>query len=237
MTKAPSNGTNTGLTIMPLVETLRFARNLHDSAMQRASQARSLRSWFETYELGMIKAFTAPLAVHTMPHDSIRAQRRIGKVITKMPAASLWLLVLANMAFTGLAVVIAIIALRAARDGDVHQLHVQLGTPGLVAALFERHAEERVVKDDSELFQKNDIEGEALVEAGVQKRAQGGIAWVVPKRHTHLTQDPEQVLGRTLDSRENIKHERRISGSAWRSPASSSFLTYTFRVGVLLRRV
>jgi hypothetical protein len=102
MTKALSNGTTTGTNIMPLVETLGFARNLHDGAMRRASQAISLQAWFETYELGMSKAFTAPLAVYTVPHNSIRAQKRIGKVITKVPAASLWLLVLANMALLAL---------------------------------------------------------------------------------------------------------------------------------------
>jgi hypothetical protein len=184
ITKALSNGTITGLTIMSLVETLGFARNLHDTAMRRASQAHSLQSWFETYELGMSKAFTAPLAVHTVPRDSIRAQKRTSKVITKVPAASLWLLVLVNMAFAGLALAVAVVALRAARDADVHQVHVRLGTPGLVAALFERHAEERVVKEDSGVFQENDVDRKAPVEVGVQKTTQGGIAWTVRERRT-----------------------------------------------------
>jgi hypothetical protein len=103
--------------------------------------------------------------------------------------ASIWLLVLANMMFTGLGIVIAIIAPRAAKDGDMHQVHVRLSAPGRVAALFEQHAEENVVKDDSELFHENDIDRKALVEVGVQKTRQGGIAWVVRKRRTHLTQD------------------------------------------------
>jgi hypothetical protein len=200
MTKTLSNGTTAGLIIMPLVESLGFARNLHDSAIRRASQALSLQAWFEAYELGMSKAFTAPLAVHAVPHDSIRAQKRIGKVITKVPAASLWLLVLANMAFTGLAVVIAIIAMRAAQDADVHQVHVRLGTPGLVAALFERQSQEKVVKDDSELFQENDFDRKAPVEVGVQKTSQGGIAWVVRERRTHSTQYFDGVSDRTLGS-------------------------------------
>jgi hypothetical protein len=173
---------------MPLVETLGFARNLHDNAMRRASQARSLQAWFETYELAMSKAFTAPLAVHTVPRDSIRAQKRTSKVITKVPAASLWLLVLANMAFAGLAVAVAVAALRAARDADVHQVHVRLGIPGLVAALFEQHAEQRVVKEDSGLFQENNVSGKAPVEIGVQKMTQGGIAWAVRERQTHPMQ-------------------------------------------------
>jgi hypothetical protein len=150
--------------------------------------------------LGISKAFTAPPAVHTVPHDSIRAQKRITKVITKVPAASLWLLVLANMAFAGLAVVIAIIALRAARDGHVHQVHVRLGTPGLVATLFERYPQERVVKDDSDLFQENDIDGKAPVEVVLQKTTQGGVAWIVRERRTHSTQDFDQVLDQVLGS-------------------------------------
>jgi hypothetical protein len=200
MTKTLSNGTTAGLTIMPLVETPGFARNLHDSAMRRASQALSLNAWFEAYALGMSKAFTATLAVHTVPHDSIRAQKRLGNVITKVPAASLWLLVLANMAFAGLAVAMAGIALRAAQDADVYQVHVRSGTPGIVAALFERHSQERVVKDDSELFQENDFDGKALVEVGVQKTAQGGIAWVARERRKLSTHDFDEVSDRNLGS-------------------------------------
>jgi hypothetical protein len=79
----------------------------------------------------------------------------------------------------GLAVTITVISLGAAQNVDVHQVHVRLGTSGIVAALFERQSQERVVKDDSELFQENDIDWKAPAEFGVQKTSQGGIKWVV----------------------------------------------------------
>jgi hypothetical protein len=58
-----SNGAITRINIMPDVETLGFSRNLHDSAMQRASQAISVQSWLRTYELEIRKFFTAPLVI------------------------------------------------------------------------------------------------------------------------------------------------------------------------------
>ena len=174
---------------MPHVETVGFASTLHDTAMQRASQARSLQSWLATYELSVSKAFTTPLAVHTVPDMSLRAQKRISKVVAKVPAASLWLLVLANMSFAVFAIAVASIALKAANTGDVHQVYARLGIPGLVAALFEKNAGERVVEDDSELFQENDDGGKSLVEVGVQRIAPGGVAWAVRERQPFVNQN------------------------------------------------
>lgn len=144
---------------MPHVETVGFASALHDTAMQRASQARSLQSWLATYELSISKAFTAPLAVHTVPDASLRAQKRISKVVAKVPAASLWLLVLANMSLAIFAIVIASTALKAADNGFVHQVYTRLSVTGIVAALFERNARERVVEDSLELFKENNKGG------------------------------------------------------------------------------
>lgn len=160
---------------MPLVETFGFSRNLHDRAMHRASQASSVQSWLSTYELEISKSFTVPLAVHTIPDSSIRAQKRISKVIARVTVASLWLLVLSNLAFAVLAVVIAVLAL-GVTNSDAHQIFLQLGVPGLVAALFEPDPERKIVGTECELFQEN--RGEALRTAvTIVKRAAGGMAW------------------------------------------------------------
>lgn len=169
---------------MPMLETMGFARTLHDSVMRQASRSRSLESWLAMYELGISKAFTAPLAVHTIPEQSLKAQKRISKVITKLPVASLWLLVLANMSFAILAIVLAILAFGAAND-DVHQLQIRLNISGLAAALLEENADKRVVKGESELFEENYNVGEARVEVGVRRTALGGMAWMLHERRAH----------------------------------------------------
>ncbi|KAH6633296.1 hypothetical protein C7974DRAFT_169050 [Boeremia exigua] len=186
MTKTPSNGTTTGIIIMPLVETFGFSQNLHDSAMYRASQASSVQSWLSIYELEMSKSFTVPLVVHTVPDSGIRAQKRISKVIARVPVASLWLLVLSNLAFAVLAVIVAVIALKAA-NGDVNQVHLRLGVSGLVAALFEPDAARRMADGESELFQENEEGAVVRTAITIEKTAAGGVAWI-----THRGNAPAQ---------------------------------------------
>ena len=181
MSKAASNTTTAGITTMPMLETLGFARPLHDSVMRQASRSHSLKSWLAMYELGISKAFTVPLAAHTIPEQSVKVQKRISKVITKLPVASLWLLVLANMSFAILAIVLAIMALGVASD-DVHQLQTRLNISGLAAALFEKNAGKRAVKDESELFEENHNAGKARVEVGVRRTAPDVMAWMLHER-------------------------------------------------------
>lgn len=192
MTKTPSNGTTASIPIMPLVQTFGFSRNLHDSAMNRASRASSVQDWVSTYELEISKSFTMPLAVHTVPESSIRAQKRVSKVISRVPVASLWLLVLANLAFAGLAIVVAGIALKAA-DDDVHQAYVRLGVSGLVAALFEAESEERVVDSESELFQENEIGRTVCTAVSIHWTGAGSVAWVA-RRTGAQTASSEYVV-------------------------------------------
>ncbi|KAF1364665.1 hypothetical protein EJ07DRAFT_151120 [Lizonia empirigonia] len=177
MTKTPSNGTTTGIPIMPIVETFGFSRNLHDSAMHRASQASSVQSWLSTYELEISKSFTVPLVVHTVPESSIRAQKRISKVIVRVPVASLWLLVLSNLAFAVLAVIVAGVALKAA-NGDVNQVYLRLGVSGLVAALFEPDVAGKMGDAESELFQENEEGAVVRTAVTIEKTAAGGVAWI-----------------------------------------------------------
>ncbi|KAH7355570.1 hypothetical protein BKA66DRAFT_274279 [Pyrenochaeta sp. MPI-SDFR-AT-0127] len=162
---------------MPLVETLGFSRNLRDNAMHRASQASSLQSWLAAYELEIRKSFTVPLAVHSVLQESVRAQKRISKAIARVPVAFLWLPVLANASFALLAIVIASLALRAARAESVHQVHIRLGVTGLIADLFERHAGERVGKGRQRAVPGN-RKSTTQVEDLIQKTPPGGVAWL-----------------------------------------------------------
>jgi hypothetical protein len=199
MTKTPSNGTTTGIPIMPLVQTFGFSRNLHDTAMNRASRASSVQEWISTYELEISKSFTAPLAVHTVPERSLRAQTRVSKVITRVPVAALWLLVLANLAFATLAIVVAGIAFKAA-DGDVHQAYLRLGVPGLVAALFEAESESKVVDSESDLFRENEKGQMVRAAVSIDRTATGGVAWVTRRADAQVTSGVQVVAPRYLNT-------------------------------------
>jgi hypothetical protein len=192
MTKTPSNSTTTGISIMPLVETFGFSRNLHDGAMNRASRVSSVQEWVSTYELEISKSFTVPLAVHTVPEKSIRAQTRVSKVVARVPVAALWLLVLANLAFVVLAIIIAGMALKTA-GGDAQQVCLRLSVSGLVAALFEADAGNKVVDGESELFEENErgklVSTAVLIETNVA----GGVGWVARRAAAQVTSSDTSV--------------------------------------------
>jgi hypothetical protein len=97
--------------------------------MYRASHATSVQSWLSKYELEMSKSITVTLAVHTVPDCSILAQNRVSKVIARVPVASLWLLVLSNLAFVTLAAVVTNIALEAA-NADVNHVYLDSASQG-----------------------------------------------------------------------------------------------------------
>ncbi|KAI4613440.1 uncharacterized protein J4E87_009907 [Alternaria ethzedia] len=121
--------------------------------------------------------------IYTVPADSIVVQTRARKIMTSVPVAAVWLLVLANLFFAALGTGIAIMAWMVA-DQDVHQVRTRLGVPGLAAALFERNSENRIVKSDKELYQENDKDGLSLVLVGVQHTVTGGMAWSLRDNQT-----------------------------------------------------
>jgi hypothetical protein len=106
------------------------------------------------WELYISKAFTLPLVMHTVPASPNFVQKRIVSIITKLPAAALWLLVIANLVFTILGLVLATLAVRATSP-EVHQVHTRLTTAGLAAQLFDGQHARKAAKTDSELFEEN----------------------------------------------------------------------------------
>jgi hypothetical protein len=138
----------------------------------------SLDTWISAYEIAMSTLFATPLAVHTVPTNSLLVQSRVRKIMTKVPVTAVWLLVLANMAFAMLGMGLTLMAWRTS-DENTHQIRVRLGVPGLVAALFEKESEDRVVKTDRALFKENNDDDMSLSLVGVQRTATGGMAWVL----------------------------------------------------------
>lgn len=186
MTKTPSNSTTTGIPIMPLVETFGFPRNLHDGAMNHASRVNPVQEWVSTYELEISKSFTVPLAVHTVPEKSIRAQIRVSKVVARVPVAALWLLVLANLAFVVLAIIIAGMALKTV-VGDAQQVCMRFGVSGLVAALFEVEADNKVVDGESEMLEENERGKSVSTAVLIETNVAGGVGWVARRAGAEVT--------------------------------------------------
>jgi hypothetical protein len=123
--------------------------------MQEASRNfTELHDYVAIWELYISKAFTMPLVMHTVPSSPTLVQKRIISIITELPAAALWLLVIANLLFTMLGLVLATLAIRATSP-EVHQVHTRLTTVGLAAQLFDWQHARKAAKRDSELFKEN----------------------------------------------------------------------------------
>jgi hypothetical protein len=131
----------------------------------------------EAYAYGMSKVYMAPLAIHTVPELDLLAQTRETRIVSQLPAAALWLLVIANMGYATLAPAIALVAWRASSDA-VNQVQVRLSIGGLSAALFEDGSEDRVVGADNKLFDEAEHGDKPLIKVSVQPTETGGMRWM-----------------------------------------------------------
>jgi hypothetical protein len=165
-TAQKSNATVAGIPILSSLDYFGIREKLKDGLLQMVNPPVSLESWILKCELAMSMLFATPMTAYTVPADSLLVQTRAQKIMTRVPVAAVWLLVLANLFFAALGIGLAIMAWRTA-DQDVHQVRTRLSVAGLAAALFERNSENRIVKSDKELFQENDKDGLPLVLVGV----------------------------------------------------------------------
>lgn len=152
-----SNGSVTGLVSQMSVEEMGAMPVGHNTALVDANVNYTTPEAFIThFEHSMNKAMSVPLIVHTVPEPVLYAHRRVSAVITRLPKAALWLLVVANSSFALLGLIIAVLAVRVACP-RTHQAQVRLSTSGLAAQLFDSLYARREAKHDGELFhQKTD---------------------------------------------------------------------------------
>jgi hypothetical protein len=165
------------------MEVLGFLAQLKYELLQKVNPPVSLDSWLSEYGFAMSTLFATPLIAFTVPAESNLVQKRTRKIMTRVPIAAVWLLVLANLFLAALGIGLTIMAWRTANQ-YVHQVRTRLGVPGLAAALFERNSENRIVKSNKELFQENDTDGLPLVLVGVQHTVTGGMAWSLRDNQT-----------------------------------------------------
>jgi hypothetical protein len=177
ITKHLSNSTTAGIAIGPTLKSFGFITPRTFIAAQRANTTPDLKSWLEAYAYSMSKVYMAPLAIHTVSEFDLIAQTRETRIISQLPAAALWLLVIANMGYVTLALVIALVAWRASNDA-VNQVRVRLSVGGLSAALFEDGSEHRVVGAENKLFHEAEHEGKPLVKVVIQPTGTGGMLWM-----------------------------------------------------------
>jgi hypothetical protein len=164
---------------MVTLPSLYFMPGQFDDVLREASLELSTPETFlEAIEMGMGKVQTLPLAAQTIGQDARLVQRKVSKVITSLPKAALWGLVVSNLLFSFLGLALTVLAL-IATSPSVHQVRVRLSVAGLVAQLFETQHSELAVDDDVDLFKKRnkgDGEGDSArdIKVGVRRTDTGG---------------------------------------------------------------
>ncbi|KAF1975318.1 hypothetical protein BU23DRAFT_634502 [Bimuria novae-zelandiae CBS 107.79] len=147
------------------------------------------------FELDMSKAYSLPLASQLSPRASLLAQVRTSKVVTRLPVAALWTLVIANLGFALLGVGLAGWALTKAGPG-VHQVQC------LTSALFDREKFEQSARAVDGLFTEKTAKDQVDVKRiGFKRTSTGGSAFTVYDvgyRAAQETAMRKQYLGNIL---------------------------------------
>jgi hypothetical protein len=127
-----------------------------DYLKQSASVAvfsNSMQELCHKFAMSFSRASLSVGASALQPNDAIVGQERSTKLVTRIPKAPLYTLVLANMLFVALGIALAVLAI-ARSGGELREIQARLSIEGLVADIFEgRRAKERVESMD-DLFEE-----------------------------------------------------------------------------------
>ncbi|KAK7191620.1 hypothetical protein PSPO01_02069 [Paraphaeosphaeria sporulosa] len=179
LTKSLSNGSIAGMTSMPGTRFLGTLANVFQDLSTGPESRSSPSAFIRAFEIGMSKAYSFPLASQLSSRASLAAQVRSSKVVTRLPVAALWTLVVANVGFAALGLGLAIWAMRLASP-DVHQTQMRLGVAGLAAALFDREKFEQSANAEDALFaEKSGNEGVDVKRIGFKRTETGGSTFAV----------------------------------------------------------
>ncbi|KAK7179762.1 hypothetical protein PSPO01_14154 [Paraphaeosphaeria sporulosa] len=184
LTATKSNGSVAGIVSLPGLPALMFIPNQYDWALQIASaSATSMDAFIDAYGLGLSKVRSYSLATQMSPRPALLTQTRTSKVITKVPVAALWLLVLANVLYSLLGLALATMAL-IYTNPSVHQVYTRLSVTGIVAQLFEREYAERAVETEMKLFRENVDKDAEVKRVGVRRTDTGGSLFAISEKNS-----------------------------------------------------
>jgi hypothetical protein len=136
--------------------------------------------FINAYAYALSEMYVVPLAAQLEARPALLAQLRASRVISKLPVAALWLLVVTN-AFYGLfAIALATLAILACGVTPVvPQVQTRLSVAGLAAQLFEPESSARAVGAESSLFKEKEAGVTDFKRIGVKRTDTNGSMFVV----------------------------------------------------------
>jgi len=136
-------------------------------------------SWPTQMALAYSKVAMSYFAGTVIAMPALENQLRTTSIVSRIPAAPLWALVIANMLFAVMGIVLALFAIMASDDGN-KDVQVRLSITGLVADRFEGAYARRDVKKVEDLFEEK--HGEDSVRIGIVKAGEGGYTYSILRR-------------------------------------------------------
>ena len=181
LSRTLSNSSTTGIASMMNAVFWSRTPAVFIDLVTRSNTGNSAPEIVDLYSRGASAGLAASFAGQTEARPALDIQSRMSKVVSNVPKAAIWLLVLANLLFALFALVLTVCALRATlRDRSVHQVQTRLNIAGLSAQLFEgKHARE-YADDEDKLFEERDGRRERLVKrVTIEPTVEGGAAYAL----------------------------------------------------------
>jgi len=149
------------------------------AAVNLAVLSESSEQWTDQLALAYSKVAIAYFAGTVVATPALENQLRTTSIVSRIPAAPLWALVIANMLFVVMGIVLALFAMMASDVGN-KDVQVRLSIAGLVADRFEGAYARRDVKKVEDLFEEK--HGEDSVRIGIVKAGEGGYTYSILRR-------------------------------------------------------
>jgi hypothetical protein len=174
--RIPSNSSTTGIASMPLAPIWKSLDDVFERAGAEMNvMATNAEELVNSYAQAVSHIFLAPMSGQSNPRTSLAVQSRNSQIISKVPKAAVWLLIVANLFFILFAIALTILAL-VFSSPDVHQVYIRLRVAGLMAQLFEGEHAQKQLKDSYNLFREhaNGEGDEKVVNRVIVKRSAAG---------------------------------------------------------------
>lgn len=201
LSRTPANESVAGISLLTSLPSPNFLEFGFSKALQESSVLiSSVDEFIKAYSRGISRALTLPLAAQTSPRPAISVQKRVPKLVTKLPVSALWTLVASNFLFALLGIGLSALALFS-MNTKVYQVQTRLGIEGLVAERFEGRFSEGAVKSASGLFEectdygKKKVDSDSMVDTsleickrvGVKETEAGGSVFFLSNEEKSLS--------------------------------------------------
>jgi hypothetical protein len=181
LSQTQSNGSIAGISSMLGTRQVGTLANIFQDESTGPLSRSSPDNFIRSFEVGMSKAYSYPLASQLSPRPSFLVQERYVKAVTSLPVTALWFLVTANLVYALLGMILTFWAFLKLTEG-VGQAQGKLGVASLVNALFDGKIPSERVAGEKKDDMLSDLEEKSFARRlGIMRTTDKGVDFVVSK--------------------------------------------------------